>query len=292
MPQTKSAVRKALIPIAGKGTRLMPITSAVPKALFPLVDGNERIYAVLHFILKEPKSAGIEQIGIIVNPKQIEILEHYFDAAKKIGFNDLPSQIEYIVQPSSLGFGDAVLQGSEFVGDESFLLLLGDHVYLEDRGKQTCVAQVVQAFDSTSGVAMIGVQQVQRNELSKVGVARGVQIQQGIYHCTNFVEKPNIMTAQRSLVTPGLPKGTFLAHCGIYIFSPEIFDYLLQVSSRTQNASKEIELAEAQALLLEKYPEKYFLYKIAGRAYDTGTPTGYAAAQAAFRSRGKLDATD
>jgi UTP--glucose-1-phosphate uridylyltransferase len=116
-------------------------------------------------------------------------------------------------------------------------------------------------------------------------VASGVEVHKGIYRCTDFIEKPDLLTARQKLVTEGLPRGTFLAHCGIYIFSPEIFDYLAAVSTTAQKSGKEVELAAAQSLLFKKHPEEYFLYKIAGRAYDIGTPAGYAEAQAAFRSK-------
>jgi UTP--glucose-1-phosphate uridylyltransferase len=132
---------------------------------------------------------------------------------------------------------------------------------------------------------MIGMQPVSTEELSKVGVAGGIQIQQDIYRCTDFAEKPDPLTARQKLVTDGLPKGTFLAHCGIYVFAPEIFDCLVALGPTAQKSRKEIELADAQGVLLKKYPKEYFLYKIAGRAYDLGTPAGYTDAQAAFRSK-------
>jgi UTP--glucose-1-phosphate uridylyltransferase len=124
---------------------------------------------------------------------------------------------------------------------------------------------------------------VPKDELSKVGVASGVQIRQDIYRCTHFVEKPDLATARAKLVTAGLVEDTFLTHCGIYIFTPAVFDCIAQVSATAQKEAKEVELADAQALLLEKYPEQYYLYKIAGRAYDLGAPAGYTDAQAVFR---------
>ena len=280
-------VRKALIPIAGKATRLMPVTSVVPKAMFPLVNAAGQIKSVLHVICEQAISAGVKHIGIVVSPGQTHIVRQYFTAVDEGNLGELPVQIEYITQASPDGFGDAVLQGLDFIGDGPFMLLLGDHMHIEDQGQPSCAAQVARAFDSADGVAMIGMQTVSIEELSKVGVAAGVQIQQNMYRCTYFVEKPDLATAWQKLVTEGLPGDSFLAHCGIYIFSPEIFDCLLQVRTTAQKTEKEVELADAQTELLKKYPEKYLLYKIAGRAYDIGTPSGYADAQAAFRNKKK-----
>lgn len=280
-------VRKALIPIAGKATRLMPVTSVVPKAMFPLVNAANQIQSVLHVICEQAISAGVEHIGIVVSPWQTDIVRQYFDAVRKGGFGKLPAHIEYITQASPNGFGDAVLQGLSFIGEEPFMLLLGDHIYIEDRGQRPCAVQVARAFDSADGVAMIGMQLVSTEELSRVGVATGVQIQQDIYCCTYFVEKPDLATARQILVTEGLTEDTFLAHCGIYVFSPEIFDCISQVSTTARKAGKEVKFAAAQTVLLKRYPKKYLLYKIAGRAYDVGTPSGYADAQAAFRSKKK-----
>ncbi len=278
-------VRKALIPIAGKATRLMPITSAVPKAMFPLVNAANRIQSVLHVIYEQVISAGVEHIGIVVSPWQMDVVRQYFAAVNKGGSEKLPVHFEYITQVSPDGFGDAVLQGLNFIGDEPFMLFLGDHVHIEDQDKPSCAFQVVTAFDSADAVAMIGMQTVSKKELSRVGVAAGVQIRQNIYRCTRFVEKPDLATARQELVIKGLPKDTFLAHCGIYIFTAEIFDCLLQVRKNAQKEGKELELADAQTELLKRYPEKYLLYSIAGQAYDIGTPSGYADAQAAFRSK-------
>ena len=164
------------------------------------------------------------------------------------------------------------------------MLLLGDHVYVRADDQPPCTVQVARAFDCSNGAAMVGVQLVSTEELPRVGVARGVQIKRDLYRCTRFIEKPDLATARLQLATSGLSEDTFLAHAGIYVFSPEIFDCLSQISTNAQKTGQEIELADAQTVLLKKHPEEYFLCKIAGRAYDVGTPLGYVEALAAFRS--------
>lgn len=268
-----SMTGKALIPIAGLATRLLPVTGAVPKAMFPLVDSSGRITCVLHRICAEVKAAGVEQVGLIVSPAQEEICRAYFAAAS--GAADLPQRIEYIDQEIAAGFGDAVALGSAFVGDEDFLVMLGDHVHISADGSPACAAQVAGAFDARGGAAMIGVQGVGAGELARVGAVRGDAMDAGVYRCTHFVEKPRTGEQRAALVTPGLDEGTYLAHCGIYAFTAEIFDCLAEAAAA--GAPRELELADAQSLLLERHPRDYYLLRIAGRSLDVGTPDGYAA---------------
>jgi UTP--glucose-1-phosphate uridylyltransferase len=279
-------IRKAIVPIAGRGTRLMPVTSAVPKAMFPIVCRNQTIKCLIHLILEQIIAAEIEHVGIIVSEWQIDMVKQYFKSFLEKNIAKLPVHIEYIIQPSPKGFGDAVLGSAAFVNDEPFLLLLGDHLYIEKSSEPPCTTQVTRAFNSSNAVAMIGVQQVSAGELSKVGVVGGTRIEENIYLCSSFVEKPTLKTARQKLVTNGLPEGNFLAHCGIYAFKPEIFDCLSQVDKEAKRSGREVELAQAQALLLKKHPRQYFLCEIDGRAYDIGTPQGYADAQYAFQGKG------
>ncbi len=140
MSYRKPCVKTALIPVAGKGTRLGPITSIVPKAMLPLVDSSDNVLTVLHIIIKQVLQAGIERLGIIISPWQQEMLQKYFYAVDEQEGEDLSNIIEYIIQPSPSGFGDAVLRGADFVGQESFLLLLGDHIHIQDSGATSCTA--------------------------------------------------------------------------------------------------------------------------------------------------------
>ncbi len=280
----KDMISRALIPVAGRGTRMRPLTSVVPKALFGLVDGAGMMKSVLHVICDEAIAAGVEQIGVVVSPWQEQMVRDYFAAAES-EFGKLAAAIEYITQGAPNGFGDAVLQCRDFVGDKPFLLLLGDHIHVAGDGEPACGFQVVEAFGRSEAVTMVGVQPVPEDELSKVGVASGNQIGQDVYRCRRFIEKPDPVLARSELVTAGLADNTYLGHCGIYVFTREIFECIEQACASARQAGKEVELADAQTLLLEKYPERYYLYKIAGAAYDLGTPSGYAEAQSVFRSR-------
>lgn len=272
-------IEKAIIPIAGMGSRLAPLTAAVPKAMFPLVDAQGRCRPVIHWILAQACAAGAGQAAIIVSPAQREILERYLQAAAGQG-SDLPSAIEFIVQPQPAGFGEAVLRAQPFTGHDDFLLLLGDHVYLSPPGGPACAAQVSQAFNQHDAAAMVSMRVVDESQLAAVGVARGEPLDAAIYRCTDFAEKPDVSLARQRLVTPGLSRGHYLAHGGIYAFDAEIFDCLAQLAS--QPRAGELQLADAQSVLLARHPQRYFLLRLGGRALDTGTPQGYAQAQQAF----------
>ncbi len=272
-------IHRALIPIAGLGTRMGPLARVVPKAMFPLVDGRGRIRPIAHWICAEAASAGIDQVALIVSPGHLDTIRAYFAAAAG-KTADLPQDIAYI-PAEPLGFGYAVLRGEEFVGGEKFLVFLGDHVYLTDPGSPSCAKQVAAAFEQYGGAAMIGMQAVGSEELPLVGVAAGQPMGGHVYRCTAMVEKPDLATARLRLATPGLGPDRFLAHCGIYAFTMAIFDCLRAVQARIP-AGQELQLASAQSLLLAGRGDDYRLTQIAGRAFDTGTPAGYAAAQTAW----------
>lgn len=276
-------VKKALIPIAGLGTRLGPLARAVPKAMFPLIDAADRIRPVVQYIIEEAASAGIEKVGLVVSPAHLDLLRKYFTAARKES-PALADMVEFISQPAPMGFGEAVARGADFVGDEPFMVLLGDHVYRAAAGQPSCAAQVADAYKQAQGAAMVGMQIVGEAELSKVGTAGGQPVGPRLYRCRELIEKPSIEVARQKLRTPGLKDGEFLAHSGIYIFGAELFECLARLAVQDRPMGQEIQLADAQAMLLEKHPEDYYLCHVDGRAYDTGSPAGYMAAQQALRS--------
>ena len=281
-------IYRALIPIAGIGRRLQPVSSAFCKAMLPLVDGSGRIRPVLHYILAEAAAAGIEEAALIVSPRDIEMVGRYLSA---VGDDPdrwapvLPRKIEFVRQDRPAGFGDAVARGAQFLAGEPFMLLLGDHVYLAEPGQKPCAAQVADALENRRAAAMVGVQAVSSEQLDRVGVVQGLPVDRRLYRCTGFIEKPTLAAANERLVTPGLGGGRFLAHCGIYIFAPEIFQCISAVADEARAEGSEIQLADAQSLLLHRRPKDYYLFHVAGRCFDVGTPDGYAAAFAAFAIR-------
>ncbi len=274
-------ITKAIIPVAGLGTRLRPISYVVPKAMMPLADRKGRMLPVLHYILEEAAAAGAAHAAVIVSPPHIDMLRRYMAAVIEMNMPHLP-QVEFLVQEEPLGFGHAVMMGRDFVGRQPFMLMLGDHVHVPAAGSEPCSRQVANAFAQRGGVAMIGMQPVDADELPRVGVARGEPLDGRVFRCAEFVEKPDLATARSRLVTPGLAADHFLAHAGIYIFDAEIFDLISELATRPRAKGKEVQLADAQSMLLQRHPDEYYLYHIAGTAHDTGTPAGFAATQKAM----------
>jgi len=267
---------KAVIPLGGRAKRLRPLSRAVPKGLWPLARAGGRVRPVVHWICAEAVSAGIDSVGLVVSPAEEQRFEAYFAAARESGDADLPQRVELIIQDRPRGFGDAVLAAAEFVGSDSFVLLLGDHVHVQDTGAPRCVRQVIEAWGAHAGQAMVGVQEIGAEQLSQVGVACGERVDGPVLRCTDFVEKPSPAQARDRLAAADLPVGRFLGHCGIYVFTPLIFDCLRALADVHRQTSEELGLAEAQAMLLERRPRDTYLVRIAGRAFDVGTPGGYA----------------
>jgi UTP--glucose-1-phosphate uridylyltransferase len=268
-------IGSVILPVAGKGTRLMPETSVLPKPLFPLAGCNDRVTCVLHVLLAQIHEAGIARVALIVSPGQAEMIDRYLDSLEPAARQSLPADIATIEQTVPRGFGDAVLCGRAFTQDKPFAVLLGDHVHIAATGRCCCLKQVTDAFERIGGAAMVGVYGVGIDEVAKIGVVKGGAADGGVYRCLDFVEKPDPTTARQRLSTPGLAPDRFLGHCGIYVFSPEIFTYLEQDRRDRHAAAGEIELATAQSRLLRDHPQEYHLYKIEGSAYDMGTPSGY-----------------
>ncbi len=271
----KQAIHSVILPVAGQGTRLMPQTSVLPKPLFPLVGRNDRVACVLHVILAQVHAAGISRVALIVSPGQAEMIAHYLDRLEPAAKQSLPTEVATIEQTVPRGFGDAVLCGRAFTENRPFAVLLGDHLHVATKGEPCCLRQVADAFERTGGSAMVGVHEVGLDEVSRVGLVKGGAPEGRIYPCLDFVEKPDPTIAQHRLRSPGLVPNVFLGHCGIYAFDAEIFDYLEEDRQNAQGTANEVELATAQSKLLCNHPQDYYLYKIAGSAYDMGTPLGY-----------------
>ena len=273
----------AVVPIAGMGTRMRPMSYAVPKALLPLADPQGRLRCVLHWILAEAAGAGISQAVVVHSPGQRECLEAYFNGIGADGQADLPERIEWVPQPAARGFGDAVAHARPAVGHQPFLLMLGDHVYLPPAGGPGCVADLLAGWARLEAPsALVGVQVVGRQMLPAVGVCQGRPLGDRLYRCEAIIEKPTAAGAE-PFQTPGLPAGRYLAHGGLYVFSPAIFEQIDKLPAAGQRG-QEVQLTAAQRGLLDEDPRPYCLRTLSGEVFDTGCPDGYAEAFTRFRA--------
>jgi UTP--glucose-1-phosphate uridylyltransferase len=251
--------------------------------MFPLVDSRGRLRPLLHHVCMEASAAGISNVAIISNPQQTDLLHRYFTAAGKESAAELPVNIDFLAQPQPRGLGDAVMLAEYYASGEPLLMLLGDHAWVSDERVRPSAAQVVDAYAERRGAAMIGVQVVAAETLPSVGAARGRLVKDRLYLCEDIIEKPPAAVARQRLVCPDLGPEKYLAHNGIYLFSPEIFDCLRELGRAYRQAGEELQLTGAQQLLLRRHPQDYFLVHVAGRCMDCGSPAGYAEAFDAIR---------
>jgi len=295
-------VRKAVITAAGKGTRQYPASTAVQKEMFPMVDRDGLTKSVIQIIGEEAIDSGIEEICIITQPGEESLYRDYFrrlddDMVKSFRGKDwaileseklgaFGERLHFAEQRSPEGFGHAVYQAREFVGDEPFLLLLGDHVYISDV-KDRCARQLIKVYEQYLLEAVTGVQPTLEKQLHLFGTIRGNPIEpaRGIYKADLIIEKPSIERARAELVTPGLPAGNYLAHFGMHVFSPRIFDSLEYLIKNNLREKGEIQLTAAQEHLRQN-SDKYWCVVTQGQRYDTGIPYGLMETQLALALNG------
>jgi len=258
-------VRKAVLPVAGWGTRFLPATKAMPKEMFPIIDKP-----VIQFIVEECLDAGIDNI-IFVTGRHKRPIEHHFDIntdlekhLEQCGKTELLKNIMeisrlinpiYIRQKEQLGLGHAVLVAEPVVGNEPFIVCLGDVILKDEENVLKNMMDVYKRF----GKSVIAVFEVEQKEVSKYGIIDGRHIEKDIYIIDDLVEKPKPEEAPSRL-----------AIVGRYLFTPRIFEKL---KITPPGKGGEIQLTDAIRLLLEE--EAVYAIKIYSRVYDTGTPMGY-----------------
>ncbi len=271
-------VRKAVIPVAGLGTRFLPATKAVPKEMFPIVDKP-----TLQYIVEEAVESGIEDI-LFVTGRSKRALEDHFDFSPELELElEKKAEIELLKEMHSIanmanihfvrqkrprGLGHAVLCARAFVGDEPFAVLLGDDVVYSP--ENPCLRQMIERFDKL-GASVLGVQRVEKSAVNKYGIVDGVQIGERMFEVRTLVEKPRIEDAPSDV-----------AILGRYIITPGIFEILESTSS---GVGGEIQLTDGLVGLAQR--EKMFAYDFIGRRYDVGTKQGFLEANIEFALRRK-----
>jgi UTP--glucose-1-phosphate uridylyltransferase len=276
------AVRKAIFPVGGLGTRFLPATKAMPKEMLPVVDKPLIQYAV-----EEARAAGIEEF-IFVTGRGKTAIEDHFDASAELksallarGKEELWRSIEvisldagrtsYTRQPEPLGLGHAVWCARNMVGNEPFAVLLADDLILTT---EPCLDQMIRAH-ATVGGNMIAVMDVPHEHTSRYGIVdpRPQPCQNGqLVGVRGLVEKPDPANAPSTL-----------AVIGRYILQPEVF---LKLDRQERGAGGEIQLTDALSDLIGSMPFHGLRFK--GRRFDCGDKVGFLEANIAFA----LDRTD
>ena len=284
----KNRIKKAVIPAAGFGTRLFPATKVVKKELFPIIDKDGRAKPVIQVIVEEAVKGGIEEIGIVTQPDDKEIFASYFENPPEPKlFNklsqenqeycqylqDLGSRITFLAQDKQEGYGHAVFCAKEWVGDESFLLMLGDHIYSSDAEK-SCVGQVLQVYEQVNQ-NVIGLNSLPAEMIHKAGCITGVwqEINPSILEVTQIYEKPTIEYAKQNLRVEGMAEDEFLCIFGLYALTSNIFDFLEENINSDFREKGEFQLTSC----LEKLRDVEGMTGLVvdGKTFDIGMPNVY-----------------
>jgi len=266
-------VRKAVIPVAGLGTRFLPATKAMPKEMLTVVDRP-----VVQYAVDEALEAGIEHI-VFVTGRNKHVIEDYFDIQPELldtltrtgkheqlaSLNRLqprPGAISFTRQQAPQGLGHAVWCARDIVGDEPFALLLPDMVSYGEKG---CLSRVMDLYERTGG-NVIAVEQCDPRETGSYGiVGKGAKAGSG-FAITEMVEKP----------TPEAAPSNYYIN-GRYVLQPDIFDIL---GTQKRGAGNEIQLTDAMVRLSAS--QQFFASPFDGRMFDCGSKDGFIAANVAF----------
>lgn len=259
-----SKVRKAVIPAAGLGTRFLPATKAIAKEMLPIVDKP-----TIQFIVEEAIASGIKDI-IVVTGKAKRPIEDHFDSNFELEYNlqqtgkdELLALVEetteirlhFIRQKRPKGLGDAVLQAKTFVGNEPFVVMLGDDIMVDE---VPLTKQLMNNYDERKA-STLAVIPVPYEDTSKYGVIEPVEeVSEGIYSVNSFVEKPEPEDAPSNL-----------AIVGRYLLKPEIFEIL---ENQGPGRGGEIQLTDAIDTLNKT--QRVFALEFKGKRYDVGNKLG------------------
>lgn len=237
-------IKKAILPVAGFGTRFLPATKAQPKEMLPVVDKP-----VIQYLVEEAVESGIEEI-IFVTGRGKRAIEDHFDVSYELeetlvekNKQDLLKAVQkistlarfsYVRQPMPLGDGHAILQAYHIAGNDPVLVLFGDCIY---DSKIPAAKQLIETYEKYGDV-IVGLSRVPRKEVSKFGVIDGVMLDKKNIEIKKIVEKPSIEKAPSNLVAVGK-----------YIITPEVFKTLLKMK---RGRSGEIRLVDAFEIMLAK----------------------------------------
>ncbi len=261
-------VKKCLFPVAGLGTRFLPVTKEIAKEMLPLVNRP-----IISYGVEEALGSGCEEI-VMITGRAKRSIENYFDRSfeledlllrrgkkelydKMIAISEL-AEILYIRQREPLGLGHAVLCGEPVCSSEYFGVILPDDVFIHH---EPVLSQLIKVHERLGG-SVIALEHVEDEDVSRYGIASGEEIEPGIFRINDMIEKPKLEQAPSNY-----------AIMGRYVLSPEIFPIL---HSQGTGAGGEIQLTDALRTLAKTEPVYGVVYK--GRRFDCGTQKGWLSA--------------
>lgn len=260
-------VPKAVITAAAPNQNRLPLQQLVDR------DGHDK--TALQLIVEEIVAAGVEEICVVIRPGD--------RSAYQSAAGDQLGSLHFVEQADPRGYADAIFQAKSFVGNDSFLHLVGDHLYVSATD-QPCAKQLVQKAQEF-GCAVSAVQSTRENNLPYFGIVSGPHIsrQDGLYEVEHVVEKPTPTLAEQSLVTPGLRAGHYLGFFGMHVLTPEIMELVEKLLD--QAGTTKPTLSDAAALLPSR--ERYLAYQLQGSRYNLGIKYGLLKAQLAIGLSGR-----
>ncbi|WP_026463805.1 UTP--glucose-1-phosphate uridylyltransferase [Adhaeribacter aquaticus] len=292
-------VKKAVITAAARGERLYPVADTVQKAMLPVVDIDGLSKPVIQIIAEEAFASGIEEICIVCAPGDGPRYKEAFSSlrnnliesfkntdwareeADKV--DHLRNQIQFIEQTEPLGYGHAVFCAREFINDEPFLLLLGDHLYVSNLTDRRCASQLIN-LALQEECAVSAVNPTIEHQIHRYGTLTGKHApnQTGVYQIDKIIEKPSLSLAELELQTPGLRIGYYLCFFGMHVLTPAIFGILeKQIAEGSQNIQLTTALQELAST------EKYLALEVKGNRYDLSKRQGLMQAQIALGLAGQ-----
>ena len=271
-------IKKAVLPVAGFGTRFLPATKAIPKEMLPIIDKPLVQYAV-----EEALNIGIEEIIFITSPSKYSIKKHFDKSqileellissgkqeyVKKLNPDIFKSiKFHYVIQEEQNGLGHAISLAKHLIEDEPFAILLPDDLFFSE---DSCLNQLKREYIKTNS-SVIAVNEIDEDNIHKYGVIQPGSIEKNLIEVKGIVEKPIANEAPSNI-----------AVCGRYILNSSIFNYLDEVNP---DKSGEIQLTDAIKLMLEK--EKVIACIYQGEKFDCGSKLGFVEATIAISLRDK-----
>lgn len=292
-------IKKAVITAAARGERLYPVADTIQKAMLPVIDIDGLHKPVLQIICEEAFAAGADEICVVCAPGDgpryaaafHSLQENLLQSFKGVGWavdeaakiDHLLRRLQFVEQQEPKGYGHAVWCARNFVGDEPFLLLLGDYLYVSYLRHRRCAAQLVQ-LAAAEGCAVSAVNPTPEHLIGRYGTVTGKHAghQPGVYQLEKLIEKPSLSTAELELQTPGLRTGYYLCFFGMHVLTPTVFALL----------DAEVAKGTAPVLLTPSLQalagiEKYLALEVKGARYDLSTRHGLVRAQLALGLAGQ-----
>jgi UTP--glucose-1-phosphate uridylyltransferase len=276
---------------------MYPATTTIQKEMLPLMDIDGICKPAIQIIIEEALVSGIEEVCLVVNPSNRAQIEQHFaplsgDELRLFKGKDwallqsariqhIAARLTFVVQETPEGYGHAVWCARDFVGDEPFLLMLGDHIYTSGE-KRRCARQIIDVFEQY-GASVSAVQQTPMELLHLFGTVRGKRISEHppIYEVETIYEKPTVEYAEQHLRQAGLLHGMYLCFFGMHIMAPAIFDCLQYAIDNNLREKNEFQFTSAQERLRAS-GERYLACEAVGVRHDIGIPFGYAQTQSAL----------